>query len=446
MVIAYLQSRRTTFQKGDTMNATPPGFVEDISQAGLDAWTKYLTETAQDRIGAAERFYAARGDTTDTVHLVLDGDNALLGNAIIDWNAYPTRFRRVVGASETERLADARLGGIQIGRLVQEEYLEWRVVRDLSGRVIRIEMTTETMDYWSVYAANDPVNAMARIAAFAGETSVDWRDIFGEGNDPFAPGADKNALADAFRSNFAISRGRLAPTSQYNNGLRALTCMASSFNTLEAAINLAAFGTQPYGPTGDNRPFTGSEMIAAFRSRAAVDCRSSDPTIFGVAVEQAWEGRKLALRDPAGIYIKDVNYDGVLMPESDDPIPKDWFKLTRGKDIEIDDKPASFHQRLTLEVPAGAGFTLGECRFEDDEPVDNGAKLAALVTIALYFRVSKKDTVPTTRLTVDPPTTSNCVDPNDPAYSDVSNTAEAISRELTPQPTDRGFERGGATN
>lgn len=418
------------------MAITPPGFVNDGSQASKDAWAEDLTQQLTNRIRAAEAAYARAGDLTGSVHLVADGDPDLLEDVVtIDWNAYPTRFQRVIGATKTNQLADKTIQGVQVGRSVQEEYLEWRVVRNAADRVVRIEMSTETIDYWSIFLAHDPSNALAKIAEFAGEAAVDvdWRDVFGPGEDPLAPGADKNDLADRVQAMFAIPRAGLAPRSPYNNGEKALVCMASGFNTLAAAVNLAAFGCQPYGPEGEDRPYTGSEMIAAFPgTQAAADCRRSDPVIFGAAIEQAWEGRKLALRDPAGLYIKDVKRSGVLMPNEDVAVPETWFKLTRGEDVTIGGVPTSFHQRLTLEVPSDQGFILEDCRLEDDSRLDRGGKLAQLVTIALYFKKSAENVVATTRLRGPVEPTAQCQVASDPTYDGVRMTSREIDDAAAP--------------
>lgn len=49
------------------------------------------------------------------------------------------------------RLLDWSTPQEDIGRAeLQEEYFEWRVVRDASGKMRRVEMTTEFPEYWEV--------------------------------------------------------------------------------------------------------------------------------------------------------------------------------------------------------------------------------------------------------------------------------------------------------
>ncbi len=45
-------------------------------------------------------------------------------------------------------------------RGLQEEYLEWRVVRGEDDTLVRVELTTELRDFWRVLAAHDPDRAL----------------------------------------------------------------------------------------------------------------------------------------------------------------------------------------------------------------------------------------------------------------------------------------------
>jgi hypothetical protein len=119
-------------------------------------------------------------------------DSRLVTTTVVDWPALPLRVVLCLGRARALELPDS-----PGGRRLQEEYLEWRVVRDTRDRSARIELTTEFADTWRVLAAHAPRRALATLARFAGERAVPIERMFGD-VDPFARGVTPDDREQAF--------------------------------------------------------------------------------------------------------------------------------------------------------------------------------------------------------------------------------------------------------
>ena len=61
---------------------------------------------------------------------------------------------------------------------LQEEYLEWRTVRDRGGAIRRVELTTELRDYWRVLAAHEPARTVELVGELTGRAAGP-QDVYG---------------------------------------------------------------------------------------------------------------------------------------------------------------------------------------------------------------------------------------------------------------------------
>ena len=102
-----------------------------------------------------------------------------------DWTGLPVR---VVGCLTRARA----LGLLDAERRLQEEYLEWRTVRDRGGAIRRVELTTELRDYWRVLAAHEP----ARTVELVGRADRPCGRAGGRVRDP-RPGGARSGAARA---------------------------------------------------------------------------------------------------------------------------------------------------------------------------------------------------------------------------------------------------------
>jgi hypothetical protein len=309
-----------------------PGSLAELGPAGAQAW--------EDRVGGLLR--ALPRDS-----LLQPAPSAdTPGLTAPDWTGFPTRVAECLTRAQALRLLDRT-------RALQEEYVEWRVVRD-GDTIRRVELTTELADYWRVLAAHEPERTLELVAEFAGERPADVHD-----------GLDPQALL----------------TGPYNDGTHAICCMVQRSNTLEALLALAAAATTPRivrdVVSGRLRCLTCDESIPMFEGAAQLG-RSSDPVLVERFGRLAFEGRLVALDDPVGVYIAGVEQTRLRTPDGE-PVPSEWFQLTRGG------------QRLVLAPQGMAVSDLVDVATE--QPIRHGGQIAELVQLKLRLRVSEPGVV-----------------------------------------------------
>jgi hypothetical protein len=376
--------------------AQEPGGLNQFGADAREAWDKAVAD-------------AFPGSLSD--HLLEQPDPQTPDTAAVDWPAKPVRVFDCLPDADAERLLDWRSTSGDLGRLtLQEEYLEWRVVREDSGRIKRIEMTTEFPEYWEVLAAWQPQDALALVAEFAGADSVAPEEIYGD-HDPFSGQSTPKARRNAFRAQMTGRRG--IPPSTYNNGRDAICFMIQGANTLPALIHLVAAAASPLfvedEHSGELRPMSGSEAIAA-GNQAAVPCRNSDPTVVEKILAAACAGRRIALDDPIGIYIQSVQHQRLRQPDQSE-VPAEWFEFGRGVGEEDSPDGRIRHQRLVFEVPAEEnGLAVGDLMDVDGRKIEHGSQVADLVQLAAFARVGEEGVVEVDRTPQPLPKPPSCDD------------------------------------
>lgn len=355
--------------------------VSELGDKGRAAWARRLRRLIR----------RASEELPGKTHLsaALDDEGA---PALLDWVAFPTRIESCLSRADALRLLDSRAAGA--GRALQEEYLEWRVVRD-RGRIRRVEMTTELAEYWRLLAAFQPARTLALVAAFAGEDAVSPEAVYGP-LDPFAEGVSAAKRERAFRRRMLGS----AP-GPYNDGSRAICCMVQDSNSIAALIRLAAVATTPRVVRdlagGHIRCLTCTEAFP-FLGEAAMPARASDPLLVERLARLAFEGRRVAFDDAPGVYIHDVEHTRLVTPGGK-AVPREWFTFSRAA-TPADGRPR--YQRLVFEVPASE-----RCELDDlvdlatEEPLRYGGQIADLVQLALVVRVSEPGALPAPREPVE---------------------------------------------
>lgn len=398
-----------------------PGFLNDVAPEQVDQWHTIVEELIGKSVQSAQNSYRTRGFDLP-VQVVPDGDTDLSDTRLVqDWPGFPQRYENALGRGRTESfLRHCSDAGLQ-GRLGQEEYIEWRDVCDPDGKLLRVEMTTETQEYWCFLASVDPNQTLQLLADFARVQTIDPRDVYGA-HDPFSNTSTPALRFAAFRARMARPAYDQPVPSRYNNGVLAIAFMANAANSLAAAINLTAFGGYPFGTPDHARALTGDELTATLPFQAATPCRNSDPLIYGTATRSAWEGRKLALADPAGLYIKHVGQGGaLLMPDNKTAIPETWYKLSRGCTVYSDGEDISLFQRLVVEPDPKSGLVLGDLIVSDTgRRVRSGADIARMVTVALHLKTSRKNiSSDYKQVGIMPAASEICEGPESKAYADV---------------------------
>ena len=391
-----------------------PGMLNDLSGEGQADWDRYVEEQTNQAI-----------NQSGTTQLVSDGDESLeSGIAVIDWAGFPVRIRECLqSVLKTNRLLDWRFNNQPLGRLLgaHEEYLEWRTVRNATGKIVRVEMTSELQEYWLRLAKHHPAKTLQILGEFARESGpAPFQEVYGDIN-PVTSSPEERGEAFTRMMLPQPVGGFPQIASPYNNGIKAIAFMANGVNTLSAALFLAAFAAFPYVKklNGSTTPLTGREAIR-FTEQAAQDCRDSDPTIVGSVINFAAQRRKIALIDPPGLYIANVASESLFLPDGATPVPQDWFRFSRGSKITDTEsgRTLSLAQRLVFEVPPEQNFVVGDLLDSTTGGnIDFGAQIAAKVSIALYAKASRADVVVTPDREISVGNVPECR--NEPSCDDV---------------------------
>lgn len=391
-----------------------PGFVSDLGQNGQRGWEEYIVgilQGAGDDKGAIARATEANGGEPPS--LLMDGDPKLgSGLILVDWPGYPVRVKQVLNKSDLQLdpFIDWSRAGRTVSRAIcHEEYLEWRTVRQSDGKISRIEMTTETPDYWAKLARFEPRRLVDLAARFAGEApdKVDIKELFGLADpfsvDPFS--SDGQRIEDAYKAQ-NWSSGTIR--GDYNNGVRAIMHMSQGVNSTNAAINLAVYAAFPHGKNvnGQDVALSGSEAITD-TTQAAVNCRNSDPTIVGVGVEKVFSGSKIALMGAIGIYIVSFNDLGLRLPNGS-PMPSSWLSYQRGTRGNANPTGTDLFQRLVLQSPPGSNHTVGDLIDANGNRVESGTQISRLLNVGLYLRATKRGEVTAPKNIIPAPKVPKC--------------------------------------
>lgn len=354
-----------------------PGGLDDLGVDGRQAWTRRVNdcidEISQGLTNGPNRF-VTHPLTAATPH-----------RTAIDWTGLPARLVACVTRARALELLDwtAPRGNGRVRRL-QEEYLEWRVVRDDDG-IRRVELTTELSDYWRVLAAHEPQRALDLVAEFAGDR-VDPAAVYRD-CDPFDPATTPEQREAAFEAAM-LSDDDPSP---YNDGTAAITCMVQRSNTLAALAALVLVATEPRVmrdlASGKLRCLTCDECIPLV-GEAAQAGRLSDPVLVERVSRLAFEGRLAALDDPVGVYIQGVEHTRLRTPFGE-VVPPAWFTFDRGSGPAANDDGRPRWQRLTLEAPAPSGLRISDLvDVATEQPIQYGGQIADLVQVAVVLRVS----------------------------------------------------------
>jgi hypothetical protein len=323
------------------------------------------------------------------------------GSSSPDWTGLPLRVERCLGRAKALAVMDLapRSDGTS-GRDFQEEYLEWRAIKDPgTGRLERVEMTTELPERWRLAAAYEPEELVRAVASFAREPRVAASAVFGA-YDPFAPSATAAGREQAFADTM-LGPGSRSP---YNDGRRAICCMAQATNTDGALATLARAASRPRlvqaGGAGRARPPTAAELIPVLGEAAQLG-RSSDPILVERLARLAFEGRAVGLREPVGVWIQGTQHTRLRTPTGE-PVPPEWFTLSRSTSPPST-TGAARPQRLILEVPPEEGFCVGDLvDLATEEPLRYGGQVAELIQLALTIAVADSGTAASPPESIEP--------------------------------------------
>ncbi|MFE2124227.1 hypothetical protein ACFW9U_26680 [Rhodococcus aetherivorans] len=330
------------------MNITtfdPPAYLDDFTPEERAAWSDWIS----DRIDAS----ATEGDGTvreqwfNPLNVDLAADAAIKD---ITWTAFPKSvLLRFQGAP-------ARFAAADRTRDVQDEYCEWSVERDITGKIKRVTFTSEGPEYWQFLAESSPDKVLALYRQHV-SPSVRQEDIF-------------------------TANGQYIRRNKWNNSTtEGAMHLIQPANTLGAEIELGAAATVPRGKNGALLT-TEQELIVC--SRYGVATRNSDPHIGGEVNALTRAGAFVTLQNPVGLYIQGLSTAGWKTPDGADP--QDFWTITRGDSVHA--------VRAVYEV-LGHHYLVGDIRILG-KPIEWGSQIADYITIRLTGLAHKFGSAPPT--------------------------------------------------
>jgi hypothetical protein len=256
-----------------------------------------------------------------------------------DWTGLPCRVVAGEGRRRALELLDER-------RDLQEEYVEWRTVRDEEGRLRGVELTTELPEYWDALTPNA---VLATVREFVGE-EVEPGKVLGP---------------DGFLND-----------GPYNDGTRGICCMSQSSNNLRAMVGLVCAALRTYSIKG--RPCLHGDELFGLLGDAAVAGRASDPLLVERLARVAWDGRLVAFDEPVGVVVIGFEHTR-LRTRRGEPVGPECFTVSRGG------------RRAVFEVPDGHKHLVDVAT---ESPIVHGGQIAELVQVAVHLRVSERGVFP----------------------------------------------------
>jgi hypothetical protein len=250
------------------------------------------------------------------------------------WSAFPASLR----ASPAKRLETA-----DGARRHMDEYCEWAVERNRTGKITRVTFTTEVPEYYDHLFKTDRERLL---------------EIYQTLISP------KVKPADLERN------GRYVPANAWNSTTKGRPAhLIQGSNSLGAAVRLAAESTILREDAG--QPVTTKQRL--------VECgglgnpfRNSDPQIALAVNNAARSGAEITLADPIGLYIDGLITGGMTTPDRADPAT--FWKVERGK--------TGHAVRAYYEVPRERRYAVGDIKV-GGQPIEWGGQLAMRVRIRI---------------------------------------------------------------
>jgi len=273
---------------------------------------------------------AATGTATGEFYDASEVDVNVIAERSLVWMAFPRQV--VVAHRDDRRAAFVAADGDVARRDPQNEYCEWHVTRNAAGKITKVVFVTESPEYWQRLWAADRARVVALYRTLV-DPAVNEADLRAGG-----PGSNYN---------------------QFNrfNTTNGIVHLIQSINTLSAALGLSQ-GSIHTGAARDNYETPPPGLRTSVDPRVKFDIGALART-----------GLSLTLREPIGLYI--TGYDDTGWTKPDGSMVGDYWRVVRGSPGQI--------LRLEYQVPAGAGFVVGDIRI-GGRRIEWGGQIAEHVT------------------------------------------------------------------
>jgi hypothetical protein len=288
------------------------------------AWSSFI----------ATRLSAVRpGDNGGAFYDPTETDVNIAAAKTLTWIGFP-RDVLLPGNRDNKPAAYAFADSDVAFRDPQNEYFEWYVTRNAAGKIRKLTFVTETPEYYQTLWNTNP-NLVLTLYQTLVSPAVTLADL---------------------QSGTAYNKFNRWNTTD------GIVHYIQSINTLAAALGLAQGSVTAPPPFPDNfeaRPGSGT-------ARTAVDPRVGFDVHMLVR-----KGLHITFRDPVGLYIVEWNDSGFSKPDGT-PVGNYW-RIVRGSPGMV--------LRLEYEVPAAAGFVVGDIRIGGHR-IEYGGQVAEHITVS----------------------------------------------------------------
>lgn len=302
-----------------------PGNLRDapVGSGFYDQWHKFVS----DQISKT-----TMGDNGGAFYNASLVDINVAGDKVLTWMGFPrdlmVEHRDDPHGAYLEAENDAN-------RPRQNEYFEWRVERNSSGKISKLTFVTETGDYYEELWKFDP-NLVLGLYRSLVSPLVQLSDL-------------------------SINQGY----NRFNrwNTADGIVHYIQAINTLPDALRLSQDAVMAPNPHRDNYEATPGLATA----KTSVDPRVSYDIYMLIR-----KGLYVTLRDPIGLYIVGWNNSGLAHPDGSPA--GDYWRIVRGQPGMV--------LRLEYEVPPALGFVVGDMTI-GGRAIEFGGQFAEQITVGI---------------------------------------------------------------
>jgi hypothetical protein len=253
----------------------------------------------------------------------------------------------------------------------QDEYCEWRVERDRTGRIKRVTFTSEPPEYWTALYGGDVV---------VGDTELTYHF---DGSPTYCAQLYSSFMRRPITAaQLKDPGGNYDPMNGWNttHGIAHLSNI--DVNSIAAEIKLAADSTVlRLGYQGPAAHWASARGLVVHPehlccvSKYGDPMRNSDPTIGACGNAMARTGALFTLKNPVGIYLDHIDTSGWELKGRRGRVDwRKWCVVTRGDAAHI--------ERVVVQAPKGSGATLADLMIGGEE-LKFGGQIAECITVRL---------------------------------------------------------------
>jgi hypothetical protein len=310
-----------------------------------EAWTHEVNRQTDGVIG--EEF----GDSEDAPLYNRASESLPAALVPLFWKAFPGTIDKKRHLAPEERWAEAE------ARTEQVEYCEWHSERNADGELMRVTFTTEVPEYFEALHPADPDAVLTLYREWVGE-DVQPQDLVDD--------------ADNYNRD-----------NPHRQSSEAIVHLQGAFNTLEAALRLAA---QAMIVRHDDQGDVISDMAALVKCNGLGDPdRNSDPQIAATLNGAAARRARVSLADPIGPFIEKLRMERMELDDNSLDLADFWQPERAMGDHVV---------RASFAAPDGV-TPLSRVRLEG-KPIRIGSQLAERVNVGLAALVAAAGIDPVT--------------------------------------------------